>query len=146
MLNYYGWVRAKQVAFCTREQFLSYVNPEQFVVVIDSDFVLGEEYLRMGTRLPYFSKTDKDYLLAFPVRSCLGFLQIVDFSFTNQGELSDGYLPYNYENLLSQAFKMLGVSYSWGTNKLRVLTALPRKRLFINALGFSWGATLPTNG
>jgi len=139
MLNYYGWVRAKQVAFCTREQFLSYVNPEQFVVVIDSDFVLGEEYLRMGTRLPYFSKTDKDYLLAFPVRSCLGFLQIVDFSFTNQGELSDGYLPYNYENLLSQAFKMLGVSYSWGDKQVKGFDCSSTQAAIYQCFGFFLG-------
>lgn len=139
MFHYYGWVSAKKVAFCTREQFLSYVNPTQFVVVIDSDFVLADEYIRMGTRLPYSSKTNDDYLISFPVRSCLGFLEIVDLSFTNNGQLSDGYLTYNYENLLSQAYKMLDLAYSWGDKLIKGFDCSSTQAAIYNCFGFQLG-------
>jgi hypothetical protein len=114
MNNYSGWVMASSVGLCSREVFMCYVNPNKFMVTLSSILEIDGQYLRMGYRLPYISKTEESYKVLMPIRNELGNLVNEEVQLNNDEKISDGYIPYTYNNLLKQAFKLIGIQYSWG--------------------------------
>ncbi len=114
MYNYDGWVKASDIALCSRDEFLKFCKPENFIVVLTNLLKVEEQYIRMGYKLPYKSKTETTYILEFPTRNIEGNLILKDVVLNKSDEISDGFIPYNYTNLLQQGFKLLNMKYSWG--------------------------------
>lgn len=114
MYNYFGWVQATDVGLCDRATFLKYCQPEKFVVVLGHMLDIDGERVRMGYKLPYVSKNETNYQIEMPKRDANGNLTIKIVDLNVNSDVSDGFIPYTYTNLLTQAFKMLHVRYSWG--------------------------------
>lgn len=109
--NYAGWVEAENIGLCSREQMLSWLQSPNFGVALEHKFVnVAGRPMRvmMGTRLP---KDASGSLLA-PVRKADGSLETAPVKIDM--EFSNGFLPYTTRNVLKQAFRLLGVPYSWG--------------------------------
>ncbi|MCK9536136.1 MAG: SH3 domain-containing protein [Bacilli bacterium] len=113
-MNYYGWVEAKKIGLCSREMMVNYLAPDHFIVVIANILMIGGQQVRMGQALPYKLVTDTEYIVTMPLRDAAGKLVLNDCIVTKDETVSDGYLPYTLENVFLQAFKMLGIPYSWG--------------------------------
>lgn len=112
--NYNGWVEVKNIAICTYDELKSFLNDPNFIIVIDERLnILGVD-VRMGQKIPYVSKTIDNYLLKFPTRNNNGYLEIKNVLVSNDEKINEGYLEYTIENILKQAFKILGFDYSWG--------------------------------
>ncbi|MDD3191201.1 MAG: SH3 domain-containing protein [Bacilli bacterium] len=114
MFHYFGWVQSKDIGICSRDIFLNYVNPNQFIIVKQPTFLIKNEIVRMGYRIPYQSKTDSTFTLAYPKRLSSGYLSIESVQIDKSEDIHDGYLLFNYINLLNQAFAFIGTKYSWG--------------------------------
>lgn len=144
--NYRGWVRAQDVALAAgRSEWSGYLDPADKLVVTGNRFRLNvnpydervsELELTMGTVLPLVSEADKPaqidrvtagsgYVALLPVRTGDGGLQLRPTLIPWNADVSEGYLPYTQENLLAQAFKLLGDRHGWsGTLSSRDATAL----------------------
>lgn len=138
-----GWIRREHVAFCSDAEFARYFdyerkNPSDFVTVTDERVTLPEEYFVkdsdssaareffMGNylfcadwnderfsdeylpRIPYAS-----YIVEIPYRTKEGNLGITYASFP-AGSCTRGLLDYTKANVLTLAFKSLGIRYGWG--------------------------------
>lgn len=114
MENYFGWVRAIDIGICSREEFMRFQEPYQFIVVLASILEINGEQIRMGYRIPYSEKTETEFLLEFPTRSTTGTLEIMGVQIAKNEQISDGYIDFTFENLLIQAYKYIGTPYSWG--------------------------------
>jgi hypothetical protein len=131
-----GWVEADKIVVCsTRSEWLEAQDPDAFLVVtaekirLEANNVtpaLSELSLSMGTVLPLADNDEipslidgrnrwNNYVVKIPVRnddgSCAFKLALVP----KNRDVSLGYLPLTYENLLNQMFKMLGNRYGWGS-------------------------------
>ena len=112
--NYFGWVEKKHIAECSYEALESFLNPSDNIVVI-SDYVLIEnKHVRMGQSFPLVSLTNDSYTINFPTRNSSGNLELKAITVNKDNNYSHGYLTYNYYNVYTQAFKLLGIDYSWG--------------------------------
>ena len=112
--NYFGWVEKKHIAECSYEELESFLNPSDNIVVI-SDYVLIEnKHVRMGQSFPLVSLTNDSYTINFPTRNSSGNLELKAITVNKDNNYSQGYLTYNYYNVYTQAFKLLGIDYSWG--------------------------------
>ena len=112
--NYFGWVEKKHIAECSYEELESFLNPSDNIVVI-SDYVLIEnKHVRMGQSFPLVSVTNDSYTINFPTRNSSGNLELKAITVNKDNNYSQGYLTYNYYNVYTQAFKLLGIDYSWG--------------------------------
>ncbi len=138
-----GWIKAADIAFCTKEQFNRYFDwPLQYqnsILTITCDRVdLGDNYfstingvhrnspqLFMGTNLHIAAWTDEIYKKFAPRRPYASYLAEIPFRKTD-GTLgisygtipysvcTKGLLPYTYENVVKLAFQSLGNRYGWG--------------------------------
>lgn len=112
--NYFGWVEKKHIAECSYDLLEAFLNPADNIVVI-SDYVLIEnKHVRMGQSFPLVSQTEDTYTINFPIRNSSGNLELKEISVYKGDNYSLGYLKYNYYNVYTQAFKLLGIDYSWG--------------------------------
>ena len=118
MHNYQGWIARENLAFCTREQWLKYLEPERFLMVIDPDYNLPLSgrtlYYQMSARIPYQSQTPTGYVVTVPTRTGQGDLKNISVSVPKAKALHEGYLPYTQNNIIRQAFKYYGHVYGWG--------------------------------
>lgn len=131
-----GWVEAGKIAVCpTREQWLEAQNPGKFLVVTGEKIrleasrvnpALSELSLSMGTVLPLAGEgeipefidgryTWNNYVVKIPVRNLDGSCEFKPALIPKNRDVSVGYLPLTYENLLKQMFEMLGNRYGWGS-------------------------------
>lgn len=135
--NCTGWVETRYIAECTKEELLTWLEAENFVVVTrPTDIRCGGEeiYFSMGSRLllktrgknqyngSWQSESDvqgeKEYdnlCIARPI-SLNGRLayEVLGESAVRELEYNEGYLPYTTESVLSQAMKLLDIPYRWG--------------------------------
>lgn len=123
--SYNGWVQSKDLAYCTFDEWKSYIECEDFLIVTESrvNFMADEcEFeLYMGSKLNILKNNDGDIYGRFP--HVIDKNRKLEFRYkkiSNLDDFSYGYLKYNSKNIISLAFKMLGEEYGWGSaNNLR---------------------------
>src|SRR5690606_14498292 len=97
---------------------------------------INDQIIRMGYTIPYASKTSEAFELEFPTRKSDGTLEIKNISYPNDGSVSDGYIEYTYKNLLTQAYKLVGMQYSWGDKITDGLDCSSTQAAIYNCFGF----------
>ncbi len=116
--NYRGWISRFDVALCSRDLWLKYVEPQSFLVVTGQSFnvkVPGESvYCDEGTRLQLVTEGSSIYTVTMPIRAQNGTLQEVNSNVVKNPALHKGYLPYTSNNILRGVFKYYGAPYGWG--------------------------------
>jgi hypothetical protein len=117
-----GWVKADNVALCSRQQLKGFLSAQRFSVVISAraDIFLDDrltdhyDYLRMGSRIKVQADlTDAIVKVSVPVKDVDGGF-IEKTAYMKKNDLSPGYLPYTPRNMIEQAFKQLNSPYGWG--------------------------------
>lgn len=136
MYNYFGWVSADCVGTCDRDTFLQYLKPNQFIVILAPVLNIDGELIRMGYKLPYTTKDEINYQVQMPKRSTNGTLNVKSVEVAKTSDISDGFIPYNYTNLLNQAFKMLNIRYSWGDKTVNAFDCSSTQASIYGCFGF----------
>ena len=117
--NYTGWIAKADLAFTDRKTWLSYVNPQDFLVVIDNKKTIevgGNSLLfQMGAIIPIAdTKAQDTWSVRLPI-SVGGKLKEVKVNIAkNDTTVNKGFLPCTENNFIKQAFKFLGDEYGWG--------------------------------
>lgn len=130
-----GWALKSDIAIASSaEEWFSYFEPENFLIITGNCIKLGfnpyskelsELEIGMSTKLPFIPEdkappildnqtTAGSYVVQLPTRDDFGMLKIKETTLPMVNDVSIGYLPYTRENVLKQAFKMLGNRYGWG--------------------------------
>ncbi len=125
-----GWVRASDLVMAPKQQWLSLVNPGQFLVVTGSRVVVegpetGQSLIfRMGARIPLWPlpwpesigqrTTAGTWVVAWPSRGPDGTLALQPVSVPVSATVQSGYMTYTRRALVQQAFLFLGEPYGWG--------------------------------
>lgn len=131
--DYLGWIRTEQVAVCDRARWLELYTAlqEDFLIVLAPRLALEGSFsnpgqqnvvLRMGTRLPLAPEgtvadnaiSDNCHVVLLPLRNGEGQLETAAARIPMQEEVTVGALAFTSENLLRQAFRLLGCRYGWG--------------------------------
>lgn len=112
--NYNGWLEKKYVAECDYDTLVTFAKPEERVLVISDYVIIEGSHVRMGQTFPLVSETNNSYTIKFPIRNTDGSLNLKEISVEIGKDYHKGYLTYNYYNVFTQAFKLLGIDYSWG--------------------------------
>lgn len=117
-----GWVKTSDIAFTSVQEFNSWLNLKDFVVVTKpkADVYLNQnmteyfDYVRMSTKLPII-KTINNYVVCvkIPFKNNNGNLTFRN-GYMYFSAINKGYLRYTQRNVLVQAFKHLNSPYSWG--------------------------------
>lgn len=123
--NYRGWVSSDSIGISDKETVFQYANPKDFLMITgrsvsssngDSTLIEAKDF-KMGTKL-YLSVSDSDnpsnYRVKLPVRKVDGFLDFAFADISRDADVCVGYLPYTRYNIITQAFKLQGISYDWG--------------------------------
>ena len=132
MRYYRGWLARDAVALTTRETWLAYVQPEDFLVVTQNRYETPEEaggqLYQLGSRIPLVQQGGA-HLARLPQRAADGSLQemLVPLPYSESASLAvedagdmeaaalhRGSLPYTANNLRRAAFACLGDVYGWG--------------------------------
>ncbi|MBR1398068.1 MAG: SH3 domain-containing protein [Selenomonadaceae bacterium] len=118
--NYVGWLDKSKIAFTDRETWLTYVNPEDFLVVINNKKTIdvnGKNILfQMGSVIPIVdaSANDDVWIMRLPT-SVNGQLEEVNVPIAMYDEsINKGWLACTENTFIRQAFKFLGDVYGWG--------------------------------
>ena len=111
--NYMGWVETKYIGLCTYEDALMFETASQKLVVISDYVEIMGSHVRMGQAFPLINSAE-NYMIDFPTRTSNGDLELKQITLSKTDDYSVGYLDYTYDNLFKQAFKLLGITYSWG--------------------------------
>ncbi len=130
--NSYGWVASDAIVFMEKGSWVDYIENTNFLVVTDPELRLDHNpyneniadiTLRMGTRLPLYTMSELGetvvdgqgiaggYVAKIPTKNMLGYLEFIPMYIPASDAVSIGYLPYTTENVLTQAFKLLGRRY-----------------------------------
>ena len=112
--NYNGWIEKKNVAECSYDELESFLKPQNSLLVISDYVTLESSHVRMGQVFPLVDITDDSYTMKFPTRNSDGALVLKDLTVAKSNDYHEGYLDYTYYNVFNQAFKLLGIDYSWG--------------------------------
>lgn len=129
-----GWVRADQVALCSRDTVRDLKSPPFVTVVGNRTGLYWDRHLtrfagfaRMGTRLmnrprPGSNRTSSKMAgpprpgpvpVLLPVRGKTGRLEF-RIAYIKAGNAVQGDLPYTPRHIVEQAFEMLDAPYGWG--------------------------------
>jgi len=130
--NDYGWLPAESIVFMEKGSWVSYIESKDFLIVTGSEVVLDHNpsnpasaalTLRMGTKLPLYDLAElagntvdgqgigTGYVVKLPVKNSLGYMEFIPMFIPASSDVSIGYLPYTSENIVAQAFKLLGKRY-----------------------------------
>ena len=112
--NYYGWVQKKYIAVCSYDVMKQFLKEDNKLVVISDYVIIEGAHVRMGQAFPLLEELSDSYKISFPTIQNDGSLLLKEVSLNKTDDYSVGYLEYNYENVFRQAFKLLGIDYSWG--------------------------------
>ena len=112
--NYFGWILSENIALCGREEFVSYLTEEYFLVNITPDYPVDNVHIRLGTVIPYTGHSNDEYMLLWPFRNAEGLLKLEEIPIQDDGSFSDGFLKQDKDTLLSVARGLLGTPYGWG--------------------------------
>lgn len=117
--NYFGWIEKDKLAFTTRDIWLNYVKPKNFIVVTaNKKFVDvgGKNILfQMGAKIPLTDDVeDKNFWFAqIPVNDG-GKLHEKVIKIPKDDTVHKNFLPCTTNNFIKQSFKFLGDVYGWG--------------------------------
>lgn len=117
--KYFGWVNTNSLAFTDRQTWLTYVQPENFLVVMNNKkFVnVNGKIIRfqMGAIIPLESSEiqNNSFTARLPIIEN-GELQEVPAKVLNDENVSRNFLPCTTNNFIRQSFKFLGDVYGWG--------------------------------
>ena len=115
--NYRGWVAASAVATTTSYQdWIEFADPDirgDIVVTTARTVTINSQTAEMGVAFPHVSTSGSTYTIKVPARTSAGILSSADATVTS-ANASLGYLPYTWNNYVTQLFKYLGTAYSWG--------------------------------
>ena len=119
LYNLFGWIAQEDVAPCTREQWMKYADPQDFLVVTGRDFytrVNGEDVFHlMGAKLQLLQEKKNRWQVLLPYKDHMTGLLKEKQTWINKDEnLHRGYLPYTSDQVIRQAFKFYGSIYGWG--------------------------------
>ena len=119
LYNLFGWIAQEDVAACTREQWLKYADPRDFLVVTGKSFytrVNGENIFHlMGAKLLLLQEKKNRRQVLLPYKdSRTGLLKEKPVWILKNENLHHGYLPYTSNQVIRQAFKFYGSIYGWG--------------------------------
>lgn len=135
-----GWVKKDNIALtASLESAQSYLNSEEFLVVSGSrietepcpfDPEIANRFFQMGDKIPLVEQEDSlenipknhphgqsslgNYLVWLPIKDKENNLKYKRTVIAASNDVQAGYLKLNRENIISQAFKMLGERYDWG--------------------------------
>ncbi|EMT39777.1 Cell wall-associated hydrolases (invasion- associated proteins) [Thermoanaerobacter thermohydrosulfuricus WC1] len=134
MYNYSGWIKAEDIAVAkNKKELFDYINSLSFLLVTGNyiktqsnpfDKNVSKLEFTMGTKI-YLEKENilhqignqsviGNYLVKLPVRNEEGNLDFRYALISKKEDVNVGYLPYTRENILKQAFKLIGDRYGWG--------------------------------
>jgi cell wall-associated NlpC family hydrolase len=128
-VNFHGWVAAQDIVRAdSRGSWLSYWQNRDFLVVSANHIKVSrpdatgnneELHFEMGAQLPLagpetFPDFGDDFRINIPVREATGHLCSQTVRLPRTAAVNRGYLPYTGANIITQAFKMLGIRYGWG--------------------------------
>lgn len=117
-----GWVEARNVALCTRDEIVGFQVSPSFIVVTDAKADLfgdpalrrHSSYLHMGVRLPVFVEPETEVIqVRVPSRTGDGRCAF-EAAYVSSAQVSRGYLAYTPRHAIQQAFKLLHAPYGWG--------------------------------
>ncbi|XWO13486.1 NLP/P60-like protein [Candidatus Hepatincola sp. Pdp] len=135
MYNYRGWILKDNIATTSKDDWLNYINEynNDFLVITANHLQLSYNptsttisnlQLDMGTKLTLLESkipelidnqsTKNNYVVKIPIRKDNGLLAYKLAIISPSNKVHEGYLPFNEENLINQAFKMQGDRYDWG--------------------------------
>lgn len=119
LYNLFGWIARADVAPCTREQWMRYADPQDFLVVTGREYftrVNGEDVFHlMGAKLQLLQEKKNRWQVSLPCKdSKTGLLKEKQIWLPKDKNLHRGYLPYTSDQVLQQAFKFYGSLYGWG--------------------------------
>ncbi|TDP92258.1 cell wall-associated NlpC family hydrolase [Halanaerobium saccharolyticum] len=134
-----GWVKKENIALTEDlKTARNYLNTNQFLVVRESyletepnPFAPETSHLffQMGDKIPLVkdqSLTEipashphaqanlNNYLVWLPTKDDQGYLELKQGIIASARDLNPGFLKFNQQNIIKQAFKMLGERYDWG--------------------------------
>ena len=131
--SYCGWIKKDRLAYCEdREQWLSFCQSEEFLVVTGCEIVLDETAMQtrsagmtipMGAKIKLLKETEElvggrqsidCYVAEVPVREDNGKLGVEKVLIPFSKDVSAGYLTMTSGAVIRQAFKFLGKIYGWG--------------------------------
>ena len=119
LYNLFGWIEQKDIALCTREQWLKYADPQDFLVVTGREYytrVNGEDVFHlMGAKLQLLQEKKNRWQVLLPYKDDkTGLLNDKPVWLSKDESLHRGYLPYTSDQVIRQAFKFYGSVYGWG--------------------------------
>ena len=112
--NYNGWIEKKYIAECTYDEMALFLKPNNNLIIISDYVTLESAHVRMGQSFPLVNSTNESYTISFPTRNNDGTLLFKELVVAKSNDYHEGYLDYTYKNVFTQAFKLLGIDYSWG--------------------------------
>lgn len=126
--NFRGWVASQDIVRAdSRGSWLSYFQNRSFLVIVASHLKVSrpdeggnneELHFEMGAKLPLedpeTSPDSGEFRVKIPSRDMAGRLYFRTVRLPRTEAVHRGYLPYTGENIIIQAFKMLGMRYGWG--------------------------------
>ena len=138
--NCRGWVYWSDLVFLEKSAWVSYIESTDFIVVTDASISItppnptdARLTLYMGTVLPIYKdapgeingqSTQGCYVVRIPAKDRFGNLEYSPVLIPMSNGVSCGFLPYTYENVLKQAFKLAGeklhtrgLSYGWDADR-----------------------------
>lgn len=144
LYNVRGWVKRADLALCSRESWLRYAVPKNFLVVAAKDYLepVGKEKIfhLMGARILLQAAKSHSYQVLVPERDRQGNLIEKKIWLPKTSALHRGYLPYTSNNILKEAFQFLGNVYGWGNS----FNSVDCSGL-VNAVYRTMGVILPRN-
>jgi len=135
-MNYYGWVEKQYIAECSQDVMAKFLKATDKIVVISDYVVLEDAHVRMGQAFPLISEDDATYKIEFPIRNNDGTLTLKELIIEKTEDYNKGYLKYTYKNLMLQAFKLLGINYSWGDKETSGRDCSSTMASIYNSFGF----------
>ena len=117
--NYFGWIDKSKLAMTTREHWLKYVNPKNFIVVTANKKAVnvgGQNILfQMGAVIPLHDRAeDGDFWLVKIPAQVGDKIHEQAVKIAKDNTVHKGFLPCTKNNFIRQSFKFLGDVYGWG--------------------------------
>lgn len=120
----YGWMRTAHFAwedddyrwrqYCTDSQRLLVADSRRMLDYVDGAGMAQRQLLLMGTRLPLYDASPRNFVFGLPIQDQYGNLAMLQLMMPRDGGVLPGLMPLSAQNIVSQAEKMLGESYGWG--------------------------------
>lgn len=114
--NTYGWVETKYLAFTSKDNFIKYVNTNDFIIVIAKNININDNFVDMGVKLKIKTETKYSYNILLPNKNNKGNLIFTEYNIKKSEDINKGFLPYTRYNVIKQAMKYYNTDYSWGSS------------------------------